>query len=527
METMDLQIGFIESSSVNINLPGTWSTSTIAYFATSSTQPSFLGDLQEIRYYNTQISKSVFKDYIMNPLSFEGNGINSAPDQLIFRAALGSELDIITSSSIHPQVTGSWITTSSFASDSKFYFNNTPSYSKNTEYFFLDQPAVGIKNRITDKIRSEKDHLPTGNTLSPIRKLNQITEASASYTDNINYLEVAFSPQNQINDDIIGQMGHFNIGDYIGDPRQRSSRSIIYSDLNNLSEEYFKKYIKQYDLVDFVRLIKFFDNSLFKIIKDFVPTRTSLASGIVIKQHLLERNKYPQPQVSTSDESELSGSINMFAITGGAAGVFNEFNSVDFAPGGINNLSITQSWSVTTPSLSGSVTTIHDSQDEFYDGELSGSVMLITNGELNPHCEQFKNPIFLAAKYKLRIYNETAGYSKDKFLNNQNSPTAGCIQTFYGSPPSPPLAPELPSAIIPSERRLKYNIELVGESAMGIPMYYFNYKDETNGKGRFMGTMVDDLQRLGFENALIHTKDNILVDYNKIDVPFYMVKNKY
>ena len=471
----------------------------------------------------------------MNPLSFEGNGINSAPDQLIFRAALGSDLikansfagGDLNQTSIHPKVTGSWDLTSSFSSNSNFHNHNSRiSYSKNTEYFFLDQPAVGIKNRITDKIRSEKDHLPTGNTLSSIRNLNQITEASASYTDNINYLEVAFSPQNQINDDIIGQMGHFNIGDYIGDPRQRSSRSIIYSDLNNLSEEYFKKYIKQYDLVDFVRLIKFFDNSLFKIIKDFVPTRTSLASGIVIKQHLLERNKYPQPQVSTSDESELSGSINMVAITGGAAGVFNEFNSVDFAPGGINNLSITQSWSVTTPSLSGSVTTIHDSQDEFYDGELSGSVMLITNGELNPHCKQFKNPIFLAAKYKLRIYNEVAGYSKDKFLNNHNSPLAGYIQTFYGAPPSPPLAPEIPDTRI-SERRLKYNIELVGESAMGIPMYYFNYKDETNGKGRFMGTMVDDLQRLGFENALIHTKDNILVDYNKIDVPFYMVKNKY
>jgi hypothetical protein len=33
------------------------------------------------------------------------------------------------------------------------------------------------------------------------------------------------------------------------------------------------------------------------MIKDFIPARTSLASGIVIKQHLLERNKYPQPQV--------------------------------------------------------------------------------------------------------------------------------------------------------------------------------------------------------------------------------------
>ena len=76
-----------------------------------------------------------------------------------------------------------------------------------------------------------------------------------------------------------------------------------------------------------------------------------------------------------------------------------------------------------------------------------------------------------------------------------------------------------------SERRLKYDIELVGESAMGIPIYHFNYKDEANGKGRFIGTMVDDLERLGFEDVLIHTKDGILVDYNKIDVPFHIITN--
>jgi hypothetical protein len=434
-------IGYITSSAIN---SGTWSTPTKAYFATSSTHEGFSGSLQEIRYYNQQISESVFKDYTMNPLSFEGNGINSAPNQLIFRAALGSELDITTSSSIHPKITGSYSNyTQSFSNYSSFYFNSTPSYSKNTEYFFLDQPAVGIKNRITDKIRSESNTLPSGSVLSPIRSLSQTIEASASYTPNVNYLEVAFSPQNQINDDIIGQLGHFNIGDYIGDPAQRFTGN-NYPDLNNLSEEYFKKYIKQYDLVDFVRLIKFFDNSLFKMVKDFIPTRTSLASGLVVKQHLLERNKYPQPQVSYSDESELSGSIDMFAITGGAAGVFNEFNNVNFAPGGINNLSITQSWSVTTPSVSGSVTSIHDSQDEFYDGELSGSVMLITNGELNPHCEQFKNPKFIPANYKIRMYNEAAGYSKDTFLSPSNSPTVGCIQTFYGAPPPNPLAPVAP-----------------------------------------------------------------------------------
>ena len=452
-------IGYFASSSLNTTANPTSLIGGLSNFPAETSIPDggwnaswecFTGSYQEIRYYNTNITENQFKDYVMNPLSFEGNSINGAPDQLAFRAALGSDLNKYVGNvkSIHPKVTGSWAITSSFASNSNFTIQSGAGgdnalYSDNTETFFLDQPAVGIKNRTTDKIRSENDTLVSGSVLSPIRSLSQNIEASASYTDNVNYLEVAFSPQNQINDDIIGQMGHFNIGDYIGDPAQRFTGN-NYPDLNNLSEEYFKKYIKQYDLVDFVRLIKFFDNSLFKMIKDFIPTRTSLASGLVVKQHLLERNKYPQPQVSYSDESELSGSIDMFAITGGAAGVFNEFNSVNFAPGGINNLSITQSWSVTTPSVSGSVTSIHDSQDEFYDGELSGSVMLITNGELNPHCEQFKNPKFIAANYKIRMYNEAAGYSKDTFLSPSNSPTEGCIQTFFGAPPANPLAPVAP-----------------------------------------------------------------------------------
>ncbi len=449
-------IGYFNSVTKTASHAG-YANNTKMYLATSSLYPGFSGSVQELRCYKDIVSESVFKDYIMNPLSFEGNGINSAPDQLMFRAALGSELDITTSSSIHPKVTGSWAITSSFTNNSNFYINNTPSYNPNTETFFLDQPAVGIKNRVNDKIKSTNDTLPSGNVLSPIRRLSQTIEASASYTDNINYLEVAFSPQNQINDDIIGQMGHFNIGDYIGDPAQRFTGN-NYPDLNNLSEEYFKKYIKQYDLVDFVRLIKFFDNSLFKMIKDFIPSRTSLSSGLVIKQHLLERNKYPQPQVSYSNESEILGSITSHKVwntasqttemssslienfNGGAAGMFNQFNSESFSPGGINNLSITQSWSVTTPSLSGSITTIHDSQDEFYNGELSGSLIVATNGELNPHCEQFKAVSFKGANYNLRLYFENSGSNENDFLNPNNQPLPGFISLYYGSVPTSSLS---------------------------------------------------------------------------------------
>jgi hypothetical protein len=77
-------------------------------------------------------------------------------------------------------------------------------------------------------------------------------------------------------------------------------QSSSYPDLDTLRDAYFEKYIQSYDVVDFVRLIKFFDNSLFKMIKDFTPARTSLASGVVVKQHLLERNRQRPAQVTSS-----------------------------------------------------------------------------------------------------------------------------------------------------------------------------------------------------------------------------------
>ena len=85
-----------EASSSFTSDPAGWVSSTISYFPTAgrsvigpgSDYVAFSGSYQEIRYYNTRISESAFKDYIMNPLSTEGNGINSAPNQLAFRAAL-------------------------------------------------------------------------------------------------------------------------------------------------------------------------------------------------------------------------------------------------------------------------------------------------------------------------------------------------------------------------------------------------------------------------------------------------------
>ena len=383
---IDGKIGFNESSSTVGFDDSFYYESTIGYlnkntnvvFNDGTTYTPFSGSFQELRYYVNEISQSHFYDYAVNPYSNEGNGINSTPNQQFFRAALGTQLDTGSRTSIHPRVTGSAVQiTQSFNNDTSTFSINNTKWVTNVEDIFQDQAVAGMKNRITEKVilkdnklaeapygynmnnpDRDGDFLPTqgiitASALSSMRSLQVNSFTSQSYTPTVNYLEVAFSPSNQINDDINAQLGYFNIGDYIGDPRFISSSDYSYPNLDRLRDQYFEKYISSYNVVDFIRLIKFFDNSLFKMIKDFTPARTSLASGVVIKQHLLERNRQRPAQV-TSSNATLEGLVvnlpknyssgssdypqystsgsSIYKFTGGSGGSVNKWNGMQTYP---------------------------------------------------------------------------------------------------------------------------------------------------------------------------------------------------
>jgi len=385
------QIGFIASQSVNLTYTK-WENSTQASFGNNFGSAFggygfFSGLFQEIRYFTEKIALSSFEDFTMNPDSIEATSWDGAPLELAFRASLGGEL-YTSSVSIHPKVTGSWIATSSFVSDSNFNIGNPSNFVPNNETIYFDQPIAGIRNIVSNKIHPISASLPAGDTLSRFIQIQQNSQEENNYTNNINYLEVAFSPQNEINEDIMDQMGFFNLGEYIGDPRQRFDRLDNYPDLDKLANSYFEKYTGNYNFTDYIRLIKYFDNSLFNMIKDFIPARTSLASGVVIKQNLLERSKYPQPLV-TSSLNDFTGSIEMVFVTGGAGGSANNLNGLNTNPyyiaNGLSNVyGVTQSWSESIANPYGLDIQIHSSQDEFYNGEFSGSYINTDNdGELN------------------------------------------------------------------------------------------------------------------------------------------------
>tara|TARA_R110000764_G_scaffold71567_1_gene147362 strand:- start:8480 stop:17566 length:9087 start_codon:yes stop_codon:yes gene_type:complete len=435
----------------------------------TKTYKAFSGSFQEIRYYNSKIKNDVFYDYTMNPYSFEGNTINSAPDELFFRADLGTLLNTGSTTSVHPKITGSsTFMTSSFSLGSDFYISSS-NFSINRELIHQDQVIGGIKNRITDKITTNEAILPEGNTLSSIRSIQQTSFLSSSYTPDIDYLEIAFSPQNQINDDINAQMGYFNIGEYIGDPRHISQSGRSYPDLDTLRDAYFQKYMASYDLVDFVRLIKFFDNSLFKMIKDYTPARSTLSSGVVVKQHLLERNRQRPPQVSSLNATysgtlkpqvrdystgsgdtgayEYYGGSSIYRFSGGTGGSLEAFNGLQTSPsasayGLTNKFGLTQSFLEQKEGKLGQSVELIWNQDEFYNGEFSGSNITVVTQSISPGCMPYHKtpddpvryyPLFFSDSLDDAFFGTT---TLEFWQDNRNEPLPGYAWLFVDRNPS-------------------------------------------------------------------------------------------
>ena len=417
---------FGTGSADGVYLGGYISGSVVGNRTLTSAGKLFLGALQEFRYYSIPLTEEIFNNFTMNPESIEGinpTGSLSSFDKLNFRAPLGNELESTftttqTSSytqpftSLHPAIsaesplliTQSFINPVTNVSSSTYnliYYSidGTKTYSTvNREVYFLNQPAMGIRNVINDKIRIA-DTSDYGNVLSNQISIQQDYQISQSYTEDINSLEVSFSPQDEINDDIIQSLGFSNIQEVFSDPRTIRSTGDFYNPLRKLSEDYFKKYTKG-NIYDYLRLIKYFDNSLFKAIKGYVPARTSLSTGIVIKQHLLERNKYQEPTLTQnttiaygSDPSfntplvyqnlELTSSIEMESISGGTGGVVEKFNYAG-SPNFFQT-PISQSWINSIDTIAGLQNIVENTEKEFYDGEYSGSEFIATTQNLFPN----------------------------------------------------------------------------------------------------------------------------------------------
>jgi len=471
----DYGIQYLNSSSItidgttqfNYNLYG-WNTIENINIGNSNIYYPTSASVQEIRLWIGSIPVNNFKDHILNPIAYPENSVTGSYESLIFRYPFGSELDNIVRNnytSVHPAQTssfgdGSSVIRSTIRSTIFLINSSNAKYSTNNETFLVNTPNLGSITEIDEKVRVATPNLVPGDVLTPYISIQK--PEIYPYTNDLNIVEVSISPQDSINEDIIAQLGSFNIDEYIGDPRLNSSDS--YPALTELRNFYFKKYSDSQNVFDLIKLLSYFDNSLFKMIKDFVPAKANLSTGLVINTNILERNKIArhEPVMTFVD---YSGSIETAFITGS--------NGLDE----IYNTSYTSSTTYT----SGSIIKYNTQNKELFTGELGGTLITV-------HSQSIDNIV-----YELNNINVNVSSSiHDNYYRLPINPTLNNVLTARTSPQYLDVDyaynPILPVNLNYLTASLRANLNIGGFEFLNAPVQDSNYTLKGHINSRYNGS---------------------------------------
>ena len=124
-----------------------------------------------------------------------------------------------------------------------------------------------------------------------------------------NKLGVFFSPTDVINQDIIESIADLDIEEEIADPRDE--KELFYRGLRTLADSYFQKYTGTNSFWDYMRLIKYYDQSIFEQIKKVTPARAKTTYGVLIEPTILERSKNIILKDESFENLQKEGEINV------------------------------------------------------------------------------------------------------------------------------------------------------------------------------------------------------------------------
>jgi hypothetical protein len=143
---------------------------------------------------------------------------------------------------------------------------------------------------------------------------------------------------------------------------------------------------------------------------------------------------YGQKMYLSSTEQQ---SFPIERITGSSGGTFQNFNSsVGLHTGTELFINVTQSYSESINTIAGIRTFIHDTQEEFINGEFSGSNLMVADQRLiDEDCVEFLNVNTTLVNYKTYFYYSSASLYNatpfSNFLNNNTSPNDGEMYLYW------------------------------------------------------------------------------------------------
>lgn len=143
---------------------------------------------------------------------------------------------------------------------------------------------------------------------------------------------------------------------------------------------------------------------------------------------------YGQKMYISSTEQQ---SFPIERITGSSGGTFQNFNSsIGLHTGTELFINVTQSYLESIDTIAGIRTFLHDTQEEFINGEFSGSNLMVADQRLiDEDCVEFLSVNTTLVNYKIYFYYSSASLYNEtpiaNFLNNNTSPNDGEIYLYW------------------------------------------------------------------------------------------------
>ena len=247
----------------------------------------FGGSLMEFRLWTEPLEEQSFNLHVANPKSYVGNSPSSSYYNLVRRFSFDDDKSLADNDSIRDVSANQTYTQTGSAQG----FSSENTFEPVVDKTKTIVPNSGPNRRMATKIRIENNALSgSGASLS----INERYDVSANDFSPIDSpkLGIYFSPVDVINEDIISSFANLDFNQYLGDPRDVFKEN--YTGLTNVSNEYFKKYTSgSATFWDYMHIIKYYDQSVFKQLRKLVPARAKTNMGTLIEGSIFERSKSP------------------------------------------------------------------------------------------------------------------------------------------------------------------------------------------------------------------------------------------
>jgi hypothetical protein len=244
----------------------------------------FTGSMMEFRYWNTALSESYFNNHVRAPKSFDGNHASASWTDLVLRYSFDDNKALNSDGDIRDTSADQSYTQSGSAQG--YTSGIAPHFRSVVDEEKMRIPNLGPNRRVSNKIRLEDNKLKFGGL--SVDKRSEVSQYDLASLDS-NKLGIYFSPTDVVNEDIIRSVANLDFDNYIGDPRDQYK--LRYRTLEDVSSTYWQKYTSPNNFWDYIRLIRYYDSSLFEQLRRFVPARARASVGLLIEPNILERKK--------------------------------------------------------------------------------------------------------------------------------------------------------------------------------------------------------------------------------------------